>query len=340
MPDDKSKGVVEISSEPAAGSEPAHVSVIVDGDRRFTVRTSDLENIGAQLRGKKGFSWFYSIGLPIMISLLTVVGTTLVGQFFQYVSWRNSTELQNATDRAARAKTAYEAAARAISERYDAAKLFLDAANDLANRKTDIPSKLFVLDLERNKQHVNAFYDQLKRWNTSYDQLLSDIDSHMDRPILWHSQRVSIADFRGKFRCDAMLFSELGRLKMPVHSLKVQFAAVSYCFDRSLLPFDHEIGRAVMDKDFVIPPGEKRVAAQANIDARAMSNEFRCYAQRRIALYEQQKRKAIFKLSNWLSDKVWRVDPNDAIRRSLVRALEDCDFSKPAKRGGRFRDLS
>jgi hypothetical protein len=156
MPDEKPKGVIEIENEPAAGAVLAHVSLFIDGDRRFTVRSSDLENIGAQLRGKKSFSIFYSIGLPIIISLLTVVGTTLVGQFFQYVSWRNSTQLQQATDRSALANRAYEQASQAMSARYYATKLYLDASMNL-NRKLDVDDKLFQLDL--NKKHFNAFYD-------------------------------------------------------------------------------------------------------------------------------------------------------------------------------------
>lgn len=98
MPDEPRKGVIEIASEPAAGNRPASVSVYIDGDRRFAVRTSDLENIGAQLRGKKQFSVFYSIVLPVMISLVTIIGTTMIAQFFQYISWRNSAALQKATE--------------------------------------------------------------------------------------------------------------------------------------------------------------------------------------------------------------------------------------------------
>ena len=94
--DERPKSVVEIQNGSAAGAEPGHVSVYIDGDRRFIVRTSDLENIGFRLRGRRQFSVFNSIGLPILISLLTVVGTTTIGQVIQYVSWRNSTKLQTA----------------------------------------------------------------------------------------------------------------------------------------------------------------------------------------------------------------------------------------------------
>ena len=337
VPDEKVKGVIEIESEPAAGSQPAHVSVFIDGDRRFTVRTSDLENIGAQLRGKKSFSVFYSIGLPILISLLTVVGTTLVGQFFQYVSWRNSTLLAQTTERVSLAKATYEKASEAISARYYASKLYLDAALEL-NRNHEVEAKPFkAIDLDLNKKHFNSFHEQMKTWSNSYDQLLSDIDFNMDRPLLWHSERVSVRNF-DKLKCDQMLTSELKRLNLNVYSLKVQFAAINYCFTQSLVPFDIETKRVVASKDYIIPKTEKAAAVQRNEDVRSMANEFRCYAQHRIAMFEEQQRKSIFKLSKWIADRLSLVfsKPADAVGADLKASLEECDFTKPAKRKSRF----
>jgi len=80
-------------------TDGAEVSVFIDGDKKLCIRSSDLEAIGEQLRGKKKFSLFNYIFLPIGISVLTVIGTTLVTQTFQYVSWRNATTLQQVVTR-------------------------------------------------------------------------------------------------------------------------------------------------------------------------------------------------------------------------------------------------
>jgi len=45
------------------------------------------------LRQKAAFSVFNSIVVPIGVTILTAIVTTGVGQFFQYVSWRNSITL-------------------------------------------------------------------------------------------------------------------------------------------------------------------------------------------------------------------------------------------------------
>lgn len=334
MSDDKAQGVVEISSVPAAGSEPAHVSVFIDGDRRFTVRTSDLENIGAQLRGKKSFSFFNSIVVPAAV----VLATTLIAQLFQYISWRNSTVLQQNTERSALAKTAYHQASDAISKRFYATKLYLDAAIAL-NRKDAAADKLHDIELKFNQGNIDHYNEQMKIWNDTYDQILSDIDFYMDRPILWASERVSAKNFE-KLDCgrNAMLLSELQRLKLNVRSLKVQFGAIDYCLKKAMLDFDIEVNRAVTIKDYAIPESEKKAAAQRVEDVRSMSNEFRCFAQHRVAMFEEQKRKSIFKLSRWLSDRLSAlfVNPTDATGAALNAALDECDYTKPLKGRGRF----
>ena len=80
-------------------AEVRHVSVYVeqDGANKFKIQSDQLEQIGAQLRGPREFSIFQSITLPIIVTLATLIFTSL----FQYVSWYNSVNLQNATDVAA-----------------------------------------------------------------------------------------------------------------------------------------------------------------------------------------------------------------------------------------------
>lgn len=339
MPDEKPKGVVEIASEPAAGTEPAHVSILIDGDRRFTVRTSDLENIGAQLRGKKSFSIFYSIVVPA----LAVFVSTGIAQTFQYISWRNDTRLKQATERAEAAKAAYGQASKAISKRYYATLVYLDAALAL-NKKIGLDDTLHNVDLKFNQKSFDDYNDQMKSWSDSYDQILSDIDFYMDRPILWNAQRTTVADFN-KLDCTdkSTLLSEMQRLKLNINSLKVQFAAIDYCFHQAMLPFDIEMRKALTGKDYyAIPPTEKTAAAKSLESVRSMSNEFRCFAQHRIALFNEEKRKSIFKLSRWVSDRISLLFVNPAktaradLKKQLEKTIDECDFTKKAQDTDRF----
>jgi hypothetical protein len=338
MADQHHTGVIEISSEPAAGAEPAHVSVYIDGDRKFIVRTNDLENIGAQLRGKKDFSFFYSVGLPILITFFTVILTTGIAQVFQYVSWRNSTALQTATLRAEHAVSAFQNASLAISKRYYATFLFLAATRDLANRKTDVDSKLYKLDLDLSQQRFDAFYTQLKSWNEQYDQILTTIDYSLDGPVLGRHERVSFVDFENevkniKLDCSQMLVTELPRLKLNINSLKIQFAAINYCFSQSIKEFNEAKDKAISDNTNIIPDSVKKTASDLNEDVRSMSNEFRCFAQHRIGFLGQRKQASIFKITTWLYNNSIGVfvTPPDKEAEHLTQTLKDCDFSNPSK---------
>jgi hypothetical protein len=323
--DDSKKSVIQIESGAGTASEPAHVSILIDGDRKYTVRTSDLENIGAQLRGKKPFSVFNSVGLPIMISVLTVVVTTLIGQTFQYVSWRNSIALQKATSQAQKAVEAFDKASLAVSQRYYATLLYLDATRDLANRKTDVDSKLYKLDLDLNQQRFRAFYQQLKTWNENYDQILTNIDYSLDVAVLGKHERVSAKAFIGKFNCDAMLIGELRRLNLSIYSLKVQFAALNYCFAQSIKKFGDEKEIAITDNTFAINEKTQKEASGLNTNIHSMSNEFRCFAQQRIRYLERRKQATIFKLSTWIRDKF--SEPVDTVAEHLKQTEKECDFT-------------
>jgi len=335
-PDEQTKrGIVEIASEPATSTQPAHVSLNIEGDRKFIVRTSDLENIGAQLRGKKEFSFFYSVGLPIIISLITVAGTTGIAQLFQYISWRNSTALDAATTRTQRAINTFQQASVAISKRYYATYLFLAATRDLANNKTDTDTKLYKLAVDLNQQRFNEFYTQLTSWNEDYDQILTAIDYSLDGPVRVH-EHVSFSDFDKKIDCKNMLVPELQRLNLNVDSLKLQFAAINYCFSQSIKDFNDAKDKAIIDSTSSISDGVKKTASDLNEDIRSMSNEFRCFAQHRIGFLEQQKQTSIFKLSSYLYNNSiglivgWFIKPQEPAADHLAATLKDCNRSKPS----------
>jgi hypothetical protein len=309
-----------------AEREGSHVAILVDGDRRFTVRTGDLADIAAQVRGKKPFSVFNSIVLPIMISVLTVLGTTLVGQTIQYVSWRNSTRLQDAIDHATRAREAYERASKAVGERIYSTTLFVDAVRELANRAEDVDSHLFKLDLALLQGRFNAFYGQLKTWNETYDQMLSDIDFHLDRPLLQKPVLVRSRD-TGRIKCEATLIEQLRANHLEPSSLKLMFAVLNSCFARALDRVRPEKDRSVLDKTHRFDPAIAQTASELNNSVRAMSNEFRCVAQSRIAYFETQKQRAVFKLSTWASERLDAAlgRPRDSAAAYLEATTRACD---------------
>ena len=239
------------------------------------------------------------------------------------------------------AKTAYRQASDAISERYYASVRYLDAALAL-NGKTDLSDPLHTVDLKFNPKSFDDYNEQMKKWTRSYDQILSDIDLNMDRPMLWFSERVSKRKFR-KMQCTSdVSLPTFQRLKLNINSLKLQFAAIDYCFHQAMLPFDIEKKRAIAEAGYIIPPTERKAAAQRVEDVRAMSNEFRCFAQHRIALFDRDKRLAIFKLSRWIGQQLSvvfgdaRKAARDDLAKRLARAVEECDFTKAVKRRGRF----
>src|SRR5688572_18923058 len=198
-----------MTSDPTS---PAPIQIVIEqegGAQKYKIQSDQLEHIGTQLRGKRQFSVFNSIVLPVIVTILT----TLFTGMFQYISWTNSVRLQNATDNAEKASETYENAAAAISKRRYATWLFIPAVRDLANAgrrpqmaevtpattgtipKMDVPPaigdaeiSLSNLQLQLVKQRYESYYGQLKTWNESYDQLLTDIDYNLDRPILLQAE--------------------------------------------------------------------------------------------------------------------------------------------------------
>jgi len=304
MSDERRKTIVEIASQSAGGA---------DRSRNFIVQTSDLESIGSQLRGRTRFSFFNTV-LPVIIALITLIGSTLIGQFFQYISWRNTSALQAVTDQANRAHDTFQTASIAITKRYYATYLFLDAAAKLATRK-DINSEVYKLDLALNEQRYNAFYSQLRSWNDNYDQMLSAIDYDLDGPILQKHERVSRANFEKKdangnvvkaIDCtkNATLLDQLQKLDLNISSLKVQFAVLNYCFANSIQDFSNSVhdfadSTHVNEKDNNVGDDTKIIkekqskASGLNESVREMSGEFRCYAQHYIDILELRKQTSI-----------------------------------------------
>jgi hypothetical protein len=115
---------------------PAHdVSVRIEqeGANSFRIQSDQLEQIGAQLRGRREFSIFQSIILPLIVSVATIV----LSSAFQYVSWFNSVGVKDATDVADKAARTYETSAAAIGTRHYATVVFLPSLKYLVQAKAD-----------------------------------------------------------------------------------------------------------------------------------------------------------------------------------------------------------
>jgi hypothetical protein len=116
---------------------PFHdVSVYIeqDGTNKFKIQSDQLEQIGKQLRGRREFSPFQSIILPLIVSVATLIFSSA----FQYVSWFNSVGVKEATDIAEQAARTYENSAAAIGARHYATLVFLPSLRDLVHAKRDL----------------------------------------------------------------------------------------------------------------------------------------------------------------------------------------------------------
>src|SRR5262249_26272124 len=265
-----------VEEEPA---EPVSISIERADEGRYTVRTKDLAFIASQLRGPKRFSVYTSIVLPMLAVLGTTLVTTAIASLFQYVSWRNSAKLQEASDRVGRANRAYEAASMAIGRRYYSTFLYLAAVRDLANLKP-ANTRLYELNVELNKNRFEAYFEQLRDWNEKYDQMLTEIDFSMDRPaqIVEHVTRAQL----NKMDCTKTLVEQLNRHGMNGASLKVQFAAINRCLSNATAEFTAQRDKAVVDQNFVVDERIKGEANDALNDVNGMANEFRCHSLFRI----------------------------------------------------------
>ena len=141
---------------------PAHdVSVRIEqeGANSFRIQSDQLEQIGAQLRGRREFSIFQSIILPLIVSVATIV----LSSAFQYVSWFNSVGVKDATDVADKAARTYETSAAAIGTRHYATVVFLPSLKHLVLAKADaeLSANSFSVFDDRKLGQVDGVVDPL-----------------------------------------------------------------------------------------------------------------------------------------------------------------------------------
>ena len=318
--------MTEIKNGDAVTPGPVTVVVETDDHKTYKIGTTDLGTMATQLRPKTTFSVFNSILVPIGVTVLTALLTTAVGQFFQYISWRNSTALQEAQDQITRATAAYVKAATAIDTRRYATFVFLDAVQDLINRKEDVGSPLFELDLELNKRRFDNYYSQLNLWNEANDQILGEIDFGLDRPV-GISARKRSAEI-AQIDCTKSLPEQLTAHGLVSASLKLQFAVITRCFATGILAFAQAKDQAVLNSKAVLDDTVKADAVLALNNVLSMSNEFRCYALSRIEFLRSRQGRAIY-IPDWLARfRGYTSQSREAIdkKEHFDRTAKECSF--------------
>jgi hypothetical protein len=128
------------------------VYIETDGANKLKIQSDQLEKIGAQLRGRKEFSIFNSIILPLIVSVVTV----LISSGLQFVSWFNDVGVKEATDVADKAVRSYEHAAAAIGTRHYAMLVFLPSLRDLVHAKANANAVLAQSRELRDQQDSDA----------------------------------------------------------------------------------------------------------------------------------------------------------------------------------------
>src|SRR5262245_20340371 len=152
---------------------PFHeVSICIeqDGTNRYKIQSDKLQEIGTQLRGRREFSIFHSIVLPLIVSVATIVFSSV----FQYISWSNSVGVKYATDVAEKAERTYESSAAAIGTRHYAMLVFLPSLRDLIHAKANIATLRAMAQTNEMKDGglVRA-QANLKKRNPDYERSLA-----------------------------------------------------------------------------------------------------------------------------------------------------------------------
>ena len=333
-----------------------------DGPERFRIHSDQLEDIGAKLRGRARFSVFNSIVLPLIVTLATLIFTGL----FQFISWWNSVSLQNATDVANRAAETAEKVTAAIDGRRYSTFVFISTLRDLVDAKLNserppdvlsgVPSTTGVggerainpvasLNLDRQlpldlletnlrKTRFEGYYDQLKRWNERIDQLLTDVNYSLDRPIFMQTtgepagRHEGIAIYYKKLKnvdCMQSMTVSLKELGLNPNSLKLRLAGLNNCF----IQLNFLLARTKdgtnpdlsSDKEF-----DKKLHARLD-HIHTMGSELRCYALHRVDYYIKRKEASIVSPAS-----IWRWMTDGDKRDALAHFEETAKHCSPQNR--------
>lgn len=167
-------------------------------------------------------------------------------------------------------------------------------------------------ETELRKRRFDAYYDALKQWNESIDQLMNDTWYALDLGVVLQARGETAAsrqDFRvfhdkvyGPEEAGARtegidctrplgerpLTSELKRLGLDADSLNLQLAGINVCF----IYLNRVLDQAKQEKRWS-PALEAQVKHRLET-IREMGNELNCHALHRVDYYRRQKDDAIF----------------------------------------------
>jgi hypothetical protein len=323
-------------------SQDALVSVEKDGADRLKIRSDQFEQTGQK---RRSFSVFSSIMLPIIVSAATAFFTGP----FQYIGFTNELRLREATETAARAMAVSEKVSAAINQRKYATYVFISSLQNLVlekNEKLDPEQSLLkptlrtpannlsALASELGKERFKTYYEKLKVWNEGIDQLVTDFDYALDRPIFIHAQLGTPGTHEGvgeywqrmnNIDCLSSLPEELEKRGFDAKRLKMRLVGISYCFTQlhALLGRKREADGTDLSWDRTF--NNELYNRLDYIDY--MGNELRCYALQRVEYYNGLKERSI--ISPW---SLWAKLMNEQ-KANALRHLEDAaKYCDPAKR--------
>jgi hypothetical protein len=311
---------------------------------KFRIASDQLEQIGAKLRGRPRFSLFNSIMLPALVTLLTTVltGTFQYLSWLNTVRLQAANAIaDHATGTLEKASTLigerryatliFIPSVRGLAQ----STFFIEAHGTLNNaeltlrheshgdntgvvpvsdedRRTVVGQQLAAASFALERRRYDDYYRLLTSWNAGYDQLIADIDDNLDAPIFADAgvARTASTNFHkkiGNISCSSALPEALENVGLNEHSLKLQFVAISQCFQLLHHSLDVQLSkvlhRSIDNLDSkMIEDADKRLS-----DILTTSNEFRCVALLRIDYYKQRKERAIVApilVRHWLFDPV------------------------------------
>jgi hypothetical protein len=327
----KSKHAKHVHSVRPRHEETAvrEVSIYIEQEdkNKFKIRTDQLEQIGAKLRGRRQFSVFQSVILPL------IVGGSIFTYLFQYVSWSNQVAVHESTEVATNAARTYEKVAALMSTRFYAEFVFLPSLRDLVGAKGSVEKRRSdaekspqppatgmedlqktVLDMKR--QRFLSYYEQIKIWNDNFDRLLSEVEITLDRPVFRQAnEKLGPISFDQlyEFNCLESPTQELEKVHLNPNSLKGRFAGITRCFVEagriSVRPLDEAISGNLPTVD----EGTKLKVSKVLSNLNDQIAIFRCYALSRLDYYISEKQLSILTISSVLK---WLTDP----QKEMVRA--------------------
>jgi hypothetical protein len=195
----------------------------------------------------------------------------------------------------------------------------------------EFPLAKFHHDLKKHR--FESYYEQLQHWNENYDQLLTDVDYALDRPVLLNAGKPSdkINVYASKIEqidCDRSLTEQLTNLGLNADSLKLRLAGINYCFRRVHAILDDKLTTVLNGAELQWDDSLSDQLTAMLGSIKTMTNEFRCYGLRRIDYYNGQKEGAILNLLSVLK-RIMRGRKQEALDHFQKTAIQCSPENRP-----------